>query len=199
MTQLRFKHQRHPRFLVIALLSSIVISGCSTRQIVDPLAGSTAQRLVTYSLNQFIEELMTQPEIAEMRGESVGLGIHFLSEHPLLEYATRLITAQMQLTHDIKVAAPDESPTISLDVFFNSIGTDSDTFGLSIPTLGVGGLADSIDILALDMYHGITEGYAIVTSADSGSIQKTDRVLARIRQDKVSTPVIDFSLNQLED
>lgn len=199
MTQLRFKHQRLHGFLVVALLSAIVISGCSTRQVVDPLAGATAQRLVTYSLSQFIEELMTEPAIAEMRGESVGLGVYFLSEHPLLEYATRLITAQMQLTNNIKVAAPDESPTLRLDVYFNSIGTDNDNFGLSVPTLGFGGTADSIDILALDMYHGITEGYAIVTSADSGGIQKTGRVLARIRQDKISTPVIDFSLNQLED
>ena len=49
------------------------------------------------------------------------------------------------------------------------------------------------------MYHGITEGYAIVASADGGSIRQTERVLARIRRDNVSTPVIDFPLNQLED
>ena len=199
MTQLRFTCRRRTGHLAIALLSTCVLAGCSTREVVDPLAGSTAQRLVTYSLDQFIDELMAQPEIAEMQGESVALGVYFLSEHPLMEYATRLITAQMQLTHDIKVAAPDESPALGLDVFFNSIGTDNDDFGLSVPTLGFGGSADSVNILALDMYHGITEGYAIVTSADSGGIEKTERVLARIRRDNVSTPVIDFPVNQLED
>ncbi len=199
MTLLRFRHQRHARFIGVALLSSFVMAGCSTRQVVDPLSGSTAQRLVTYSLNQFIDDLMAKPEIAELQGRTVRLGVHFLSEHPLLEYATRLITAQMELTHGITVAAPGESPQLEMDVFFNSIGTDNDDFGLSVPTLGFGGSADSIDILALDMYHGITEGYAIVASADSGSIQRTDRVLARIRRDNVSTPVIDFPLNNLED
>ena len=180
-------------------LSAFTMAGCSTREVVDPLAGSTAQRLVTYSLSQFIEELIEQPEIAEMEGESVRLGVHFLSEHPLMEYATRLITTQMRLTHDIVVAAPDESPELELDVFFNSIGTDNDDFGLSVPTLGFGGSADSVNILALDMYHGITEGYAIVTSADNDGIRKTERVLARVRRDNISTPVIDFPLNQLED
>ena len=199
MTQFRFRHRRRTGFLVAALLSSLAVAGCSTREVVDPLAGSTAQRLVTYSLDQFIDELMAQPEIAEMQGETVRLGVHFLSEHPLMEYATRLIGAQMRLTHDMTVATPDESPGLELDVFFNSIGTDNDDFGLSVPTFGFGGSADSVNLLALDMYHGITEGYAIVTSADSGSIQKTDRVLARIRRDNVSTPVIDFPLNQLED
>ena len=199
MTRLLLVRQRRPGFAVVALLSAFVVAGCSTREVVDPLSGSTAQRLVTYSLDQFIEELIAQPEIAEMQGRTVRLGVHFLSEHPLIEYATRLITAQMRLTHDITAAAPDESPGLELDIFFNSIGTDNDDFGLSVPTFGLGGSADSVNILALDMYHGITEGYAIVTSADGGGIQKTDRVLARIRRDNISTPVIDFPLNQLED
>ena len=180
-------------------MSTAVLTGCSTREVVDPLSGSTAQRLVTYSLDQFIEELTAQPEIAEMQGETVGLGVHFLSEHPLIDYATRLIAAELQLTHDIRVAAPGESSGLELDVFFNSIGTDNDDFGLSVPTFGLAGSTDSINVLALDMYHGITEGYAIVRSADDGSIRRTDRVLARIRRDNVSTPVIDFPLNQLED
>ncbi|MFT6308925.1 MAG: hypothetical protein ACJA0Z_004102, partial [Halioglobus sp.] len=45
-----------------------------------------------------------------------------------------------------------------VDVFFNSVGTDSDDFGLSVPTFGLVPTSDSINILALDMYHGITEG-----------------------------------------
>ena len=199
MNRLLSERRRRPRFLVIALLSTVVAAGCSTREVVDPLAGSTAQRLVTYSLDRFIEELMAQPEITGMRGETVRLGVHFLTEHPLIDYATRLIAVQLQLTHDITVAAPDESPELELDVFFNSIGTDNDDFGLSVPTLGFGGSADSVNVLALDMYHGITEGYAVVTSPDDGGIRRTERVLARIRRDNVSTPFIDFPLNQLED
>ena len=199
MTHHRSKRQRHPGFLVAALLPALVATGCSTREVVTPLSGSTAQRLVTYSLDQFIDELVAQPEIAELQGETVRLGVHFLTEHPLIDYATRLIKAHLQLTHDIMVAAPDESTGLELDVFFNSIATDNDDFGLSVPSFGLIGSGEPISILELDMYHGITEGYAIIASADDNSIERTDRVLARIRRDNVSTPVIDFPLNQLED
>lgn len=184
--------------LTIAFLSAAVLAGCSTRQVSTTLDGSTAQRLVTYSLDQFIEDLTEQPQIASMQGKTAHLGVHFLKDHPLMDYSTRLITAQLQLTHDIKVASRADDADVEIDIFFNSMGTDSDDFGLSVPTFGLVPTSDSINILALDMYHGITEGYAIIKSADDGSIQKTERVLARIRRDNVSTPIIDFPLNQLE-
>ncbi len=185
--------------LAVALLTTCVMAaGCSTRQVVDPLSGSTAQRLVTYSLDQFVEELLAQPEIVAMAGETVQLGVYFLREHPLADYSERLIDAQLQLTHGIRVAGPEESTSVELDVFFNSMGTDNDSFGLSVPTLGLTPGASSVDLLALDMYHGITEGYAVVRWEEGGSIQKTERLLARIRRDNVSTPVFDFPFNQLD-
>lgn len=198
MTQPRIRKHHRPAQLTVALLSACVLAGCSTRQVSSTLEGSTAQRLVTYSLDQFIEDLTEQPEISALEGETVHLGVHFLSDHPLMGYATRLISAQLNITHDIRVAAPADDSDYELDVFFNSMGTDSDDFGLSVPSFGLVASAESINILALDMYHGVTEGYAIVTSTDDGTLQKTERVLARIRKDKVSTPIIDFPLNQVE-
>ncbi len=182
----------------VAFLSVSVLAGCTTRQVSTTLEGSTAQRLVTYSLDNFIEDLVEQPEIADLEGETVHLGVHFLSDHPLMGYATRLIGAQLYMNNGITVAAPSDDADFDVDVFFNSMGTDSDDFGLSIPSFGFVASADDIDILALDMYHGITEGYAIVKTNADGSLLKTERVLARIRKDEVSTPIIDFPLDQLE-
>ena len=196
------QHSRRPHrpgVLAAALLSACVtVAGCSTRQVVDPLEGSTAQRLVTYSLDRFIEELLAQPDIVAMAGQTVQLGVHFLREHPLRDYSERLIDAQLQLTHGILVAGPGEPAAAELDVFFNSMGTDNDQFGLTVPTLGLTPGSDTINLLALDMYHGITEGYAVIRSEKDGSIRKTDTLLARIRRDNVSTPVIDFPINQLD-
>ncbi|MGQ7844520.1 hypothetical protein ACUNV4_08595 [Granulosicoccus sp. 3-233] len=189
---------RRPAHLAVALLSACVLAGCSTRQVSTTLEGSTAQRLVTYSLDQFIEDLTAQPEITALEGKTVHLGVHFLSDHPLMGYATRLIAAQLNMSNDIRVAAPADPVEYELDVFFNSMGTDSDDFGLSVPSFGLVASAESINILALDMYHGVTEGYAIVKTTADGSLQQTERVLARIRKDNVSTPVIDFPLNQVK-
>ena len=197
-----FQHsrdRRRPGIPVVALLTACAAAaGCSTREVVDPLAGSTAQRLVTYSLDRFIEELIEQPEIVALAGETVRLDVHFLRKHPLVAYSERLIEAELQLAHGIRAAAPGDSPAAELDVFFNSLGTDNDEFGLSVPTLGLTPGSDSINVLALDMYHGITEGYAVIRSEEDGSIRKTERLLARVRRDNVSTPVIDFPINQLD-
>lgn len=198
MTQSRLRNSRRCTYLAMAILAACVLSSCSTRQVSGTLEGSTAQRLVTYSLDQFIGELAKQPEISMIEGKTVHLGVYFLEDHPLMEYATRLITARLNLVHGIKTVVPENTAEFEVDVFFNSIGTDSDDFGLSVPTFGLVPTSESINILALDMYHGITEGYAIVESVDEGTIRQTDRVLARIRRDNVSTPIIDFPLNQLE-
>jgi hypothetical protein len=140
-----------PLYLAVAMLSACVLASCSTRQVSLTLEGSTAQRLVTYSLDQFIE-------ISVIKGKTVRLGVYFLDDHPLMDYATRLIAARLNLVHGIKMAALEDTSEFEVDVFFNSVGTDSDDFGLSVPTFGLVPTSDSINILALDMYHGITEG-----------------------------------------
>ncbi|MFK7893678.1 MAG: hypothetical protein AB8B63_22870 [Granulosicoccus sp.] len=198
MTHSLFTITPYLRQLTVVALSVVLLAGCSTRQVSDTLSGATAQRLVTLSLNNFIEDLAEQPEVAALAGRSIHLGVHFLKDHQLLDYATHLISAQLQIIHEMEITDPDMPADFDVDIFFNSMGTDSDDFGLSIPTLGVATTPDgTINILALDMYHGITEGYAIV-KADDGKIEKTERILARIRRDNVSTPVFNFPLNQVD-
>ena len=52
--------------------------------------------------------------------------------------------------------------------------------------------------MAVDMYHGITEGKIYVTEVGTGTVEARDQVLARVRTDIVSTPVFDFPVNTLE-
>ena len=198
MSQYESPIRRITSQLTVIFLSALVLAGCSTRQVVTQLEGSTAQRLVTFSIDKFIKDLADLPEITALKGKTVHLGVHFLKDHQLLDYTTRLLNAELQIIHEIKIADAGEPAEYDVDVFFNSIGTDNDDFGLSIPTLGFVATVDgTIDILTLDMFHGITEGYAIVQD-DAGSIVKTDRVLARIRRDNVSTPIINFPINQID-
>lgn len=198
MTLNQLQSPRYCIRIAAAALSLSLLAGCTTRQVTTALEGSTAQRLVTLSLDRFIESLATQPEISALKGKTIHLDVHFLKDHPLISYAANLLNAQLQLIHEIVIAKPEETAEFEIDVFFNSIGTDSDDFGLTIPTLGLATTSNgTIDILALDMFHGITEGYAVV-KADNGSIHRTDRLLSRIRRDNISTPVISFPLNQVD-
>lgn len=196
--QKKSRMQRCCQLLAIAAMTFTVLTSCSTRQVSSTLEGSTAQRLVTLSLIKFIESLAEQPEITALEGKTVHVGVHFLKDHQLLDYASRLLKAQLQIIHNMDIVESSEYAEFNVDVFFNSMGTDSDEFGLTIPTLGLATTSDGkIDILALDMYHGITEGYAIVKT-DKGSIKTTDRLLARVRRDNISTPIISFPLNQVD-
>ena len=174
------------------------LSGCATRQLTDTLEGATAQRLVTYSLEGFVTEILKQSQLELLSNTTVQLRVHFLQDHPMMNYATRLLTQQLKQTLGIEVSASEGNHGGYIDIYLNSLGTDQDSYGLSLPTFGLASTPDArINLLAIDMFHGVTEGYAVVETAD-GQTYKTERVLARVRADNVATPVIDFPLNQLD-
>ncbi len=186
------------RFMWPVIPVLLLLFGCSTRQVSNTLEGSTAQRLVTYSLEKFVVELADQPELT-LKNKRVHLNIHFLQGHPMIDYARQLLAVQLELVHGIQVSAAEDPADFQIDVFFNSLGTDVDNFGLTVPTFGLITTTDSrLEVLALDMFHGVTEGHAIVKPEAGGEIRRTKRILTRIRRDNVSTPVVEFPLNQLD-
>jgi hypothetical protein len=178
-----------------------MLSGCATRQVSESLHGSTSQRLVTYSLERFVEELVDQPEFQRVGGNHVQLDIHFLNDHNLLDYASELLRHRL-LTKSRILRVSDsgeESAQYRVQVFFNSIATDHDSFGLTLPTFGLAATPNArINVLAVDMFHGVTEGYAVITSTADATAESTQRILVRVRADNVATPIVDFPVNQLE-
>ncbi len=185
--------------MVAALVMLSVLSSCSTRQLSDTVPGSTAQRLVTYSLEKFVRDLMQQSEMQSLTGQKIALNVHFLKDHALLGYATQLIRYQLERKFQVEFAHHNEPAQYEVDVFFNSIGTDYDSYGLSIPGFGLTTSPDSrISILSIDMFHGITEGYALFKNMENATTDRTQRILARVRADNVTTPILEFPVNQLD-
>lgn len=179
------------------LLIAVGLTGCATRQVSESLQGSTAQRLVTYSLENFVTELVAQGEFEALSDKAVALNVHFLNDHALLSYATELLRHRFQRTYGVDFVDDAESADFQVSVFFNSIATDHDSYGLTVPTFGLVATPDSrLNLLAIDMFHGVTEGYAVIRSDDN--IDRTRRLLVRVRADNVATPIIDFPVNQLD-
>ena len=177
----------------------IMLVSCSTREVSDSVSGATAQRLVTYSLEKFLADLVEQPELQAVKGANVNLRVYFLDDHDLLVYANRLLKHHLEQQFQVVLTDDAEIADFDIDVFFNSIGTDYDTYGLSIPTLGLGATADSrISILSLDMFHGITEGYALVKNNSQNTSLQTERLLARVRADDVTTPILSFPIGEVK-
>lgn len=183
---------------VVAICLFSMLTACATRQQSDTLQGSTAQRLVTYSLEKFVKELLNQPEMTALYNRTIRLNVHFLEDHPMVNYASALISRELEAMHSVSVAESGEKATGDLEIFFNSIATDQDSYGLSVPTFGLASTPDTrINLLAVDMYHGVTEGFAVIQTSDGG-IQRTQRLLSRVRADNFATPVLDFPVNQLD-
>ena len=180
-------------FLILLCISS----ACTTRQVTDAVSGSTAQRLVTYSLEAFVDELFSQPQFEPIAFSKIDLNVHFLKDHVMLDYATAVLGFQLQSKHQIELTETGEASDYEVDVFFNSLGTDYDTFGLSIPSLGLTA-NETVSVLTADMFHGVTEGYALVKRVGGTAVERTEKILTRVRTDNITTPVIDFPLNQLD-
>lgn len=188
----------HRAVAVIIILLIALTMGCSTRQLSETVPGSTAQRLVTYSLEKFVRELMKQTEMQPLANKTVALTVHFLKDHELLDYATQLIRYHLDSRYQVQFASK-ESAHFEVDIFFNSIGTDHDSYGLSLPGFGLAATPDSrISILSIDMFHGITEGFALLKNTQSDTTDRTRRLLARVRADNVATPILEFPINQLD-
>ena len=159
--------QNHPvntsrmRCGILLAVCLSTLTACATRQVTDTVSGSSAQRLVTYSIEKFVPKLLAAEELNLIDNKRVFLRTHFLNNYALLDYATELLAYRLRAERGVVMAAKDEPRDYDLDVFFNSMGTDNDSYGLSVPTFGVVASADSrISLLAIDRYHGITEGYA---------------------------------------
>lgn len=186
-------------FLALFFISIITLSGCSTRQVHDQYSGSTAQRLVTYSIQKLAKNLKKE-DFESMRGKNVHLKSHFIVKNQNLKYAHDYFSVELRRRFGINMVKEYEAQYI-FDLFFSSIGTDQDTYGLSIPLINLSDTSEAvqIDILAVDMYHGIAEAKMFITDVEAKTIVSRNKMLARVRTDKVSTPLFSFPISSLDD
>lgn len=185
------------RYTLFILL--LIISACSTRQIAPDLSGATAQRLVSHSIEKLISSLPTE-DFESLSQESVFIKSHFIKKNDILEYADQMLRLDLQQRFKLKVTETSADATFELHFFFTSLATDNDSYGLTIPIVNFSDTSQStnIDILAVDMYHGISEMMYYVKDNKAQSIVKKRKLIARVRNDKFSTPIIDFPLSNID-
>lgn len=183
----------------IVVVVSMVLVGCSTRQVVDSLEGSTEQRLVTHSINRVISELPAQP-LSKLEGKKLFMDSHFIKTHPFLDYASARFRAEIDHRHNVMWVTSKGDADYYLDVFFTSLGTNQDSFGLSIPLpiQNEGGGVASIEVLSLQMFHGISELYFYLTDLNEHSVDYVGKRKAQVRTDTLATPIISFPISTLD-
>ncbi|MEN8264431.1 MAG: hypothetical protein ABFR82_13315 [Nitrospirota bacterium] len=183
----------------ILLILMLISSSCATRGIHDKYLGATEQRLITQSIDKLIKKLPEQ-DFSILKGKKIYLECYFLEDSEFLKYAKKRIELELMEKYNGTLFAEPESADMVLHVFFNAIGTDQDKAGFKTPDFiipGVGG-AVSIDIITLDMYHGISELYYYIIDQKNMVITRGEKIRSTVRTDKLSFPIISIPINTLD-
>lgn len=181
-----------PTFLFI-LLAIVLLSGCRSRQAQDSLVGSTAQRLVSYAIDDLAGALPAS-DFAALSGQRLRIESHFLGEQELRSYADQRLAMELHARFDIRIV-PAPLPTDHvLTVFYTSLGTDRGLRGFFLPLGFVPGVDPStqLNLITLEQFHGVAELYYYLDQDRSAKI-----LHARRRTDALGLPIITIPLSTL--
>lgn len=187
-------HRRPPALLGASLLTLLLLAGCSSRQVQDSLTGSTAQRLVSYAVDDLAQAL-PERDFEALRGERVTVDSSFVGDPRLRDYADRRLSTELRTRFGIEVVPAGGAPADHvLQIFYTSLGTDRDERGFYVPLGFVPGVDQTtqIDLLTLEQFHGVAELYYYL---DDERID--DPLRARIRTDALGLPIITIPLSTL--
>ena len=194
------------RNIFLTTLLCLLVSACSTRQAGERYSGSTEQRLVTYSIQDMAEQIKSEP-LDELANQKVTVESYFLLKNHVTEYAEAKIATALTEEFGAEFVSTDKIDSsvnpakYKLKLFFTSLGTDRDSAGLSIPLVDYSDpeRSTSINILAVDMYHGISECEYYLMEIASGKIVQEGRLKARVRTDNFTTPFFSFPISDIDD
>ncbi len=181
--------------LVLALA---LLSGCAARELQDNLAGATAQRLVTYAIEDLVSQI-PEADFAPYRGQAMRLDSHFIAEDKLRNYADQRLARELLQRFDIRIVDPlDPEARFSLSVFYTALGTDQGLLGFYLPLGAVPGMDDNtrINLISLEQFHGVAEMFYFIDGEDM--TRQGPRLLGRTRTDALGLPIITIPISSLD-
>ncbi len=183
----------------ILLILMLLSSSCTTRGLHDKYSGATEQRLITQSIDKLIKEL-PEKDFSLLKGQKIYLECYFLEDSEYLKYAKKRIELELMEKYSATLVAKLESADMALHIFFNAIGTDQDKGGIKTPEFIIPGVAGagSIDIITLNMFHGISELYYYIIDQKSMVITRGEKIRSRVRTDQLSFPLFSIPINTLD-
>ncbi|MFP4208265.1 MAG: hypothetical protein ACLFSC_06355 [Wenzhouxiangella sp.] len=179
--------------LTLLLLTAVLLVGCGSRQAQDSLVGSTAQRLVSYAIDD-VAAALPAADFEQLSGQRLRIDSHFLGEPRLRYYADRRLAVELQSRFGIEVVSGGGPADHVLTVFYTSLGTDQDHRGFFLPLGFVPGIDETtrLNLVTLEQFHGIAELYYYLDQ------ERADEVLrARRRTDALGLPIITIPLSTL--
>lgn len=185
------------RSLLMVVLVVLTLSGCSTRDLTNNLNGSTAQRLVTHSIDDLIDEL-SEEHLSGLNGQRVYLDTNFLQASPVKDYADKRLALALQRRFGAELVDSAAEADQVMTVFYNSLATDQSEFGFSIPLGFVPGAGANtkLNIITLEKYHGISEMYYFV--GPTGTESRSATLQAVVRTNALGLPFITIPISNVD-
>jgi len=180
-------------FLILFMCS------CSTRQVSDHYSGACEQRLTSHSVNALMESI-PKADFSRIEKKKVFIECYFLNNIEPVAYAQKRLEMELIDTYNCQIVSVISDADLKLQVFFIALGTDLDKFGLSLPELVVpgAGVLSTIDIIALEMFHGVSEMYYYFLDHNNHIIVKGKPVKAMVRNDTLKLPIISIPINTVK-
>lgn len=187
-----------PSILLLSLLSLLLCS-CATREVVNELNGSTAQRLVTHSIDHLMHKIPAE-DFDQCEGSTVLVKPWFIKRTPTLSYATERFKLELAERFSCHITQTPEAADYTVNIFFTSLGTEFDILGLTIPFLVIPGYsgASDVNLLAVEMFHGISEMYYYISDASGRVILRREKTKAQVRTDKFALPFLTIPINTMD-
>lgn len=183
--------------LLILLTLSLTLLACTTRDLQDSLGGSAAQRLVTHSIDDLVRSIEDE-RLDALRSKKVFINSYFLSNSSLKNYADQRLAIELRNRFGIEVVDTQADSEQVLTVFYTSLGTDLDNFGISIPFGYIPGVAENtqLNIITLEKFHGIAEMYYYL--GETGSENRSKVLHAKVKTDALGLPFITIPLSNID-
>ena len=102
------------------LLISTLLGACSTRENTENYSGSTSQRLLTYSINDLMNQIPGD-DFQTLSGKSVYVESHFIERSQVLKYATQRLRLELAGRLNLILVDSPEKADYQLDFFFTSL------------------------------------------------------------------------------
>ncbi len=184
------------RILFVSLLLSF-ITACSTRDIQDALDGSTSQRLLSHSIDDMVRKIGGE-KLDAMAGKKVFINSYFMEASPFKAYADERLAVELQSRFKAEVVDTQADSEEVMTVFYTSLGTDFDNFGISIPFGYIPGVDEStkLNIITLEKFHGIAEMYYFI--GPTGTEHRSDVIQAVVKTDALGLPFITIPLSTVD-
>ncbi len=185
------------RNVVFLCLILFCITACSTRELRDSYSGSTSQKLLTHSIDDLVGKLSSE-EFADYRGKSLFVETHFIDSPEIKQYADRRLTVELGNRFGINVVAEPDLADEALIVFYTSLATDIDNFGVTLPLGYIPGVDQSteLNVLSLEKFHGVSEMYYFI--GEMGALTRGKTIRAVVKTDALGLPFITIPLSNVD-